>query len=136
MTDKIEINDYLKCEFKLEAGVTTSILNLNLEELVYEKMYLMFEKLAPANANLEKCKIKLQLKSDVILLETDFKKLGLTNEKMRNAYVKPLVAEFEDRVDLAKEKVVYYKAKLEIINDLIQTRSLELKIENNLMEED
>jgi len=119
-----------------ENGEKVNIFRCNLEELIYEKMFIMFEKYIPAVEELQTKKLDLQLATDKILLETDFKSLGLTNEKMRNAHIKPLVAGQEDAVDDWECKVRHYKAKLELINDLISARKLELKIETNLQKEE
>lgn len=136
---KVEIPKYLQAEHLLEAGVTASIFDLKLEDLVYEKMVLMFEKYNPAVKNLDTAKIDLQMQKDKLLLETDFK--TVLNESrptvaMKEAYIKPLVAQFEDKVDECKDQVEYYKSKLAIVNDLIKNRRIELKIENTLLEED
>ena len=55
-----------------------------------------------------------------LLLNTDFKELGLTNEKMRTAYVT------NSLIDL-KEDIELHKNSLNIINDLIRIRSQEVK---------
>ena len=55
-----------------------------------------------------------------LLLNNDFKELGLTNEKMRTAYIT------NSLIDL-KEDIELHKNSLNIINDLIRIRSQEVK---------
>ena len=50
-----------------------------------------------------------------LLLNTDFKELGLTNEKMRTAYVTNAL------IDL-KESIELHKNSLNIVNDLLKIR--------------
>lgn len=57
-----------------------------------------------------------------LLLNTDFKELGLTNEKMRTAYVT------NSLIDL-KESIELHKNSLNIVNDLIKIRMMEVKKE-------
>lgn len=57
-----------------------------------------------------------------ILLNTDFKELKLTNEKMRTAYVN------NQLIDL-KEAIEQHKNSLNIVNDLIKLRLQEVKPE-------
>ena len=52
-----------------------------------------------------------------LLLNTDFKELGLTNEKMRTAYVT------NSLIDL-KESIELHKNSLNIVNDLIKLRMI------------
>lgn len=135
--ETVEVPKYLIAEsIEDMKNIKISLFDLNLEELVYEKMSILFEKLYQANNNLEDAKVNLQIETDKILLETDFKSLGLTNEKMRQAHIKTLTTGLEDKVDEKKEIVQFYKNKLTIINDLITVRKLELKIEANLQREE
>ena len=66
-------------------------------------------------------------KERVILLTTDFKELGLTNEKMRNAYVNEKLSDFKVKIDVQKHRITSKKDDIEIINDLIQLNELELQ---------
>ena len=130
---------YLICEFKQEMGVISPIFDLKLEDLVYEKMFILFEKLQPLNNKIAEAEVELQTNKDKLLLETDFKKeLGENRPTiaMKEAYMKPLLAEYEDKVDELTDSKVWYNNKLTILNDLIKTRRLELKIEGNLHEEE
>ena len=55
-----------------------------------------------------------------LLLTTDFKELGLTNEKMRNAYITKELLYLKGSIDL-------HKNSLNIINDLLKLRLTELQ---------
>lgn len=134
---KVEMPKYLICEFKQELGVIAPIFDLKLEDLVYEKMFLLFEKLQPLNNKIAEAEVDLQTNKDKLLLETDFKKeLGENRPTiaMKEDYMKPLLAEFENKLDELTDSKVFYNNKLTILNDLIKTRRLELKIEGNLHE--
>ena len=56
-----------------------------------------------------------------LLLNTDFKELGLTNEKMRSAYI-------NDKLASTKEALESYKNALLIVNDLIKFRLTEMEV--------
>ena len=134
---KVELPAYQVCEHMKEINdVTANIFRLNLEELIYEKMFILFEKLFVADNKYQDAKVELQTQSDKLLLETDFKSMGLTNEKQRNAYMKPLLAELEDKKEEATANVKFYENKLKILNDLISLRKMELRIETQLKEEE
>lgn len=133
---KVELPLYQICESMEIQKVKVNIFKLTLEELIYEKMFILFERLFVADNEYEDAKIELQMETDKLLLETDFKSKGLTNEKMRTAYMKPLLANLEDNKEEKAEKVKFYEAKLKIINDLINLRKFELKIETNLQKEE
>ena len=138
---KVELPKYMVCEHTLEMfNRQVSIFNLNLEELVFEKMHIMFEKLIPANATKDNNKIALQMEKERLLRELDFKaELGITTKPTiadKDAVMRPYLSEFENKLDESKEEVEFYENKLIIINDLIKTRRLELKIETALQEEE
>ncbi len=137
---KVELPAYQVCEHMQEIEkVKVNIFRLNLEELIFEKMFLIFEKLFVADNRLEDNKVKLQLKRDELLLETDFSAVlgkSRTNKEEREAYIKPFLADLENKVDECNDKVKFYENKLKILNDLIELRKFELKIETHLQEED
>ena len=56
-----------------------------------------------------------------ILLNTDFKAEGLTNEKQRTAYVNSKTVEL-------KEAIKTHKHSLEIVNDLLKLRLQEARL--------
>ena len=134
----IELFDFEICESKKDMfNLSVSIFDLKLQDLIFEKMYLLFQKLQPAMKNLESAKVELQFQKDKLLLETDFK-TELNESRptvaMKEAYIKPLVATYEEKVDEYSNKVTYYKDKLNVINDLIKSSRLLLEIEGALKE--
>ena len=66
-------------------------------------------------------------KERTILLTTDFKELGLTNEKMRNAYVNEKLSDYKIKIDVQKHRIASKRDDIEIINDLIDLNELEMK---------
>lgn len=137
--EKVEIKqmpEYLVCEtVRNQTGDIVSIMDLQLPQLIFEKMFLLFERLRFAENNLETAKIDLQNKKDTLLLETDFK--TVLNESrptvaMKEAYMKPHLADFENKVDKYNQQAVFYKDKISIINDLIRKERLLLEIEGGL----
>ena len=137
--EKVEIKEmpeYLVCEtVRNQTGKIVSIMDLQLPQLIFEKMYLLFEKLRVAENNLETAKIKLQKDKDALLLETDFKKeLGESRPTvaMKEAYIQQFTGDTEKEIAEHNESVVFYKDKLIIINDLIRKERLLLEIEGAL----
>ena len=70
---------------------------------------------------LNQLEIKLMKKEADILLNTDFKAEGLTNEKQRTAYVNSKTVEL-------KEAIKAHKHSLEIVNDLLKLRLQEERL--------
>jgi hypothetical protein len=83
------------------------LFNCDAEELIRNKDIVLFR--------LRELEVELIKKESEILLNTDFKDLGLTNEKMRQAYVN------EKTINL-KEAIKAHKHSLEIVNDLLKLR--------------
>ena len=71
---------------------------------------------------LTKLEINYKKKEAKILLETDFKELKLTNEKMRQAYINQQLLPLKESIEL-------HKNSLNIVNDLIKLRLMEVKKE-------
>ena len=137
--EKVEIKEmpeYLVCEtVRNQTGKIVSIMDLQLPQLIFEKMYLLFEKLRVAENNLAIAENNLQVKKDALLLETDFK--TVLNESrptvaMKEAYIKNFTKEDENKIKEHNATVVFYKDKLNIINDLIRKERLLLEIEGAL----
>ena len=82
----------------------------NAEELIRNKDIVLLR--------LRQLEIDLLKKESELLLTTDFKAEGLTNEKQRTAYVNAQV------IDL-KESIKAHKHSLEIVNDLLKLRMKE-----------
>ena len=64
-----------------------------------------------------------------LYLKTDFKAQGLTNDKMRNAFVSDKVSDLRFKVDDAKYELKQQENLLVIINDLLALRMQEVKKE-------
>ena len=64
-----------------------------------------------------------------LYLETDFKELKLTNEKLRNAYVSKATLEARFKLDIARFELKQQENVLTIINDLLKLRMQEVKTE-------
>lgn len=90
------------------------LFNYNAELLIRNKDIVLLR--------LRELEIQLLKKEADILLNTDFKAEGLTNEKQRTAYVN------QKTIDL-KEAIKAHKHSLEIVNDLLKLRLLEVKKE-------
>lgn len=121
---------YIVAESLINQG-EFSIFNLNLEQLIFEKMILLFEKMQPAQNDLKSAEIELSIIKNNLFMEIDFKKeLGESRPTvaMKEAYIEPQIAEYKDKVDTAQEKVDFYKNKLNIINDLIKHKRLLLQV--------
>ena len=133
---QITLFDWEVCESKQDMfAQTVSIMDLQLKDLIFEKMYLLFQKLQPAMSNLEYAEIELKTEENKLLLETDFEKeLGKsrTNKDERNAFIKPLLSKYEEKVDDLDYEVKFYKNKIEILNDLIKAQRTLLTIEGAL----
>jgi hypothetical protein len=71
---------------------------------------------------LTELEIDYKRKEAKILLETDFKELKLTNEKMRQAYINTQLLPLKESIEL-------HKNSLNIVNDLIKLRLMEVKKE-------
>ena len=96
---------------------------MGLKELIHAKSNDLLE-LRRMELKFIKSKHDLAMKERTILLTTDFKELGLTNEKMRNSYVNEKLGDDKAKIDILKHEIVSKKDTIEIINDLIQ---LEMK---------
>ena len=135
---KIVIPEYEISESAKEMGIMKSIFNLSLDDLVYEKMFIMFEKQNPLEKDLIKVKQDLKAKKDELLRIIDFKKeLNITTKPTiadKDAVMKPHLKEFEDKINTANEDIKKYKDKLVIINDLINNKRVQMKVEGGLLE--
>ena len=90
------------------------LFNYNAEELIRNKDIVLLR--------LRQLEIKLLKKESELLLTTDFKAEGLTNEKQRTAYVNSKTVELKDSIKA-------HKHSLEIVNDLLKLRLIEVKKE-------
>ena len=90
-----------------------TIFEMNAEELIRNKDMVLF--------NLNQVQHDYLQKESDLLLNTDFKELGLTNEKMRTAYVNKELADLKFSIDA-------HKHSLNIINDLLKLRLTEMEV--------
>ena len=129
----VTIPKYRLAESALDYGVVKDIVPMQLEDLVFEKMYILFEKHEPCIRSLKKNKLEYQDLKDKLLREIDFQKeLGITTKPTiadKDAVMKPYLAELEEKIEKIKENIAFYENKITILNDLIKTRRLQLKIE-------
>jgi len=91
--------------------MTKCLFDLSAEELIRNKDVIQFR--------LTELEIEYKKQEAELLLNTDFKELGLTNDKMRTAYVDNLL------MDLKKD-IKLHKNSLNIVNDLIRLRMQEV----------
>ena len=61
-----------------------------------------------------------------LYLNTDFKELGLTNDKLRSSYVKDQLSDFRFDIAMKKHDIQSKKDDVEILNDLINLKELEI----------
>lgn len=123
----MEMKRYEKTESILEEDV--SIFQLDLDGLIYEKMFIVFEKISIAQKHKSKLKMELADKKIELLLTLDFEKeLGKTrsNKEERDAIIKPYIAHFEEEIQTLQEEIEFYTNKVQIINDLIKMKESEL----------
>ena len=119
----------VKNEETTEKAVTMSLIPLyfsfGLRELIRAKS-LTLSKIRKSELDLITAKHDLAEKERNVVLTTDFKELGLTNEKKRNAYVAEKVSKFKKEIDVKKLEISTKKDELDIIKDLIKINELEL----------
>lgn len=131
--EEIEPKLYSIAEHALEFGYTMNLFKMDLEQLIYEKMFVLFEKLAPLNVNLKDAEVKLTMEKEELLRTLDFKKeLGITTKPTiadKEAVMRPFLAKLEDKVEEYEKDIAFYKNKIVIINDLIKMQRLQLRME-------
>ena len=103
-----ELCKYLNAEI---TGTDKEIFKMNAEDLIKTKDQLVLD----YNEFME----EYREKESKLYLETDFKELKLTNEKMRNAYI---------NTEMKVEKTVRqsYEHSIDIVNDLLRLRMKEV----------
>lgn len=94
--------------------MSNCIYDMSAEELIQNKDYCLTELTLAQN--------DLMKKENELLLNTDFKAEGCTNEKQRTAYI-------TERVTTEKARVDGYKNSLTILNDLLKLRLMEMNQE-------
>lgn len=106
--------------------IVTDLFSLGSKALIKEKSCAL-NQLRVMELGLLRAKHHLADKERKILLTTDFKELGLTNEKLRTAYVNSQVSGDLAKIDFQKNKIAAKKDEIEIINDLMKFIELEMK---------
>lgn len=61
----------------------------------------------------------ISIQETALLLNTDFKELGLTNEKQRSAYINDKLREKREELDWLKYDLTVLENDIIILNDLI-----------------
>jgi len=92
--------------------MTKCLYDYNAEELIRNKDIVLMR--------LRELEIQLLKKESELLLNTDFKSKGLTNESMRKAYINNECADL-------KEAIKAHKHSLTIVDDLLKLRMMEVK---------
>ena len=92
--------------------MTKCLFDYNAEELIRNKDIVQFR--------LTELEIEYKKQEAELLLNTDFKELGLTNDKQRTAYVTNALIDLKEAIEL-------HKNSLNIVNDLIKLRMQEVK---------
>lgn len=64
----------------------------------------------------------ISIKETSILLNTDFKAEGCTNEKQRTAYINDKLRELKEELDWLKYDLTILEDDVEIINDLLNQK--------------
>ena len=96
-------------------------------ELLIRAKDMRLVELTSKNFELIQKERELKNAENQLYLNTDFKELKLTNDKMRNAYVSNAVSDLRFEIDQLKYEVKQQEDALTIINDLIKLRLLEVK---------
>jgi hypothetical protein len=107
---------------------TNCIFNATVEQLIQLKD-MRYKEIESKYFELLSCERELKSTENTLYLETNFKELGLTNEKMRNAFVADNTNELKFKLDIAKYELKQQEHDLIILNDLIQLRLQEVKKE-------
>ena len=102
------------------------IFEFGMKKLIKSKSNALIE-LRHLELNLINAKHELAFKERDLLLNTDFKDLGLTNEKMRNAFVNEQLSGDIIKIDTIKHSIASKKDDIEVVNDLIKFNELLMK---------
>ncbi len=103
-----------------------AIFEFGMKELIRSKSDALLE-LRHLELTLINAKHELAIKERNLLLNTNFKELGLTNEKMRNAYVNEQLSGDIIKIDVIKHNIASKKDDIEVVNDLIKFNELSMK---------
>ncbi|MBQ3407942.1 MAG: hypothetical protein IJH12_01905 [Clostridia bacterium] len=121
------IEEITKAEENTTPKITyPALFYMGLKELIQTKSVALFE-LRKLENDLNDAERKLSHKESKLILTTDFKELGLTNEKMRKSYIYDEL--YDDKCDIAvmKGDVEEKRDTIEIINHLIRLSEIKLQ---------
>ena len=90
-------------------------------ELIVEKGKLQ-NKIQMKKAEILSLKHLISIQETSLLLNTDFKELGLTNEKQRTAYINAKLRTKKEEMDWLKYDLTILEDDVEIINDLLNQK--------------
>ena len=90
-------------------------------ELIVEKGKLQ-NKIQMKKAEILSLKHLISIQETSLLLNTDFKELGLTNEKQRTAYINDKLRTKKEEMDWLKYDLTILEDDVEIINDLLNQK--------------
>ena len=88
-------------------------------ELITEKAKLQ-NHMQNKKAEIITLKHLISIQETSLLLNTDFKELGLTNEKQRTAYINDKLRAKKEELDWLKYDLQIFENDVEIINDLLK----------------
>ena len=108
--------------------MTKCIFEFNAEELIQLKEKRLQE-LTSKYYEVISRETDLKTAENELYLQTDFKELKLTNDKLRNAYVSKATQDARLKLDIAKYELKTQENLLTIINDLLKLRMQEVKSE-------
>ena len=76
--------------------------------------------------DLMKTELDMAAEERNLYLNTNFKELGLTNDKLRISYVNDQLSDFRFDIAMKKHDIQSKKDDIEIVNDLIKLNELEI----------
>lgn len=95
------------------------LFKLNPNELLEAKLYTL-QKIRVKEAEIIHSKQLISVKEQALLLETDFKALGYTNEKQRTAYINKELRMDKNQLDWLELDLRKFYDDLNLISDLLQ----------------
>ena len=90
-------------------------------ELITDKAKLQ-NRIQNKKAEIIALKHLINIQETAILLNTDFKAEGCTNEKQRTAYINDKLREKKEELDWLKYDLTVYENDIEILNDLLNQK--------------
>lgn len=99
--------------------VDCELFKLAPNELIETKLYTL-QKYRVKEAQIINLKQLIGLKETELLLETDFKAEGLTNEKQRSAYINNKLRANKNQLDWLKYDLAKFTDDLALIDDLLK----------------